>query len=71
MRKSVALQLFAPGASNAEQTKALAAALGTTESNIRKLPEELKDKHGDRVIGACFRLGLVRMPAKLEKMLEE
>jgi len=71
MKKVIALQVFAPGASRTEQTKALAAALGTTESNIRKLPEELKNKHGDRVIGACFRLGLLRMPVKLEKMLEE
>jgi len=71
MKKSVALNLFAPGEISAEQIQALAKALGVTNDNIRKLPEELKDKHGDRVIGACFRLGLVKMPAKLAKMLEE
>jgi hypothetical protein len=71
MKKELALHLFAPGADHAKQIKAMAEALDLGESQIRKLPDELKDKHGDRVIGACFRLGLVPMPAKLKKMLEE
>jgi hypothetical protein len=72
MKKDVGLNLFAPpNASNAERVKAMAEALDLGESQIRKLPDELKDKHGDRIIGACFRLGLVPMPAKLKKMLEE